>query len=93
MNISDKFDSIILAGYSAGCNAILECIINYALQVNKVILNAPWIPVLESKASEDITKLRDKKIETLLICGDKDEDCFPLCQHFDEVSRALSYDY
>lgn len=93
MGISDKFDSITLAGFSAGCEAILESVINYDLPINKVILNAPWIPVLESKGNELITKMRDKKIETLLICGDNDEDCFPLCEQFDKVSKAVAYDY
>lgn len=83
------YDNKLLLGFSAGCNTILGAIKEYDVECSAMILVAPWIPMVEK---EDLDVLLDnlKAQETaiLLICGTEDEDCYPLCQKFEERMRA-----
>lgn len=67
----------ILCGFSAGCNVILKALLNDEITASKIILQSPWIPVIEEKLDEVVSVLIKKEIEVYIICGTEDEDCYP----------------
>jgi hypothetical protein len=91
--IENNYETIVLAGFSAGCNAILRAILEKNIVCHKVILNSPWIPIIEEESDRIIRKLKTRNIEVLVICGKDDSDCYPQCLKFDEVAQNNKYDY
>lgn len=77
----EKYDRRIICGFSAGCNVILRSLIEKNIDCEKIILQSPWIPVIEESLEDIIKILRKNKIEVLIICGVEDEDCFPLAKN------------
>jgi hypothetical protein len=75
-----NYDKRILGGFSSGCNVILKAILENKINCEYIILQSPWIPIINEKAEELISVLEHGKIKILLICGDCDEDCTPLAQ-------------
>ena len=91
--VSNKFQSSTLSGFSAGCNAILHFIIETDIEVEAIILNSPWIPIIESQGQLIVKTLKDNNIKCLLICGKQDEDCYPLYQQFKSLAKDINYEF
>ncbi|MBF4691512.1 TPR end-of-group domain-containing protein [Fusibacter ferrireducens] len=91
--VSDMFQNTILSGFSAGCNAILHFIIETDIKIKGIILNSPWIPIIESQGRLIVETLKEKKIKCLLICGNQDEDCYPLYQQFNALAEEVGYEF
>lgn len=86
----NKYGKRALAGFSAGCNTILRLLEKKEIDLDKIILISPWIPSLnEDKEDKVFEQLKNLDIEVLLICGEKDEDCLPLCDKF--IKKANKY--
>lgn len=85
----DQYKSQTLCGFSAGCNVILTALANGKLRCKNVILQSPWIPVIEQRLEEVLQALKAKEIGVLVICGDQDEDCQPLTETF--VNKAKEH--
>ncbi|MBS4535347.1 alpha/beta hydrolase [Clostridium sp. D2Q-14] len=62
---------------------ILRVIRDMSVKCNKIILQSPWIPVVEDNINSLIEALKKKNIEVLIICGNDDEDCLPQCKTFE----------
>lgn len=91
---TNDYKTITLAGFSAGCQVILNALTEGFFVCNKVILQSPWIPTIENNHKEVVKVLHNHKTELLLICGEEDEDCLPLAKQLvqsgEEVSLAVS---
>lgn len=75
-----RYKSVTLAGFSAGCHVILKALVDGFFVCNKVILQSPWIPEITENHKEVVKVLMNHKVDMTLICGDKDEDCYPLAK-------------
>ena len=84
----DKYSSKVLAGFSAGCNTILRAIVEENVTCDKIILQSPWIPCIESELDELVSTLLKKQIEILMICGLNDEVSLSQCLEFDKRAKA-----
>ncbi|MCL2574287.1 MAG: hypothetical protein FWE34_07045 [Defluviitaleaceae bacterium] len=78
----DVYDSHILCGFSAGCNEILKTLLNTDIKCEKIILQSPWIPVIDNNLDELIKVLSKTEIE--IICGENDDDCLPYAKRLAE---------
>jgi|AntRauTorckE6833_2_1112554.scaffolds.fasta_scaffold03778_9 predicted esterase len=74
-------NDIILGGFSAGAQIILEVIGENHIKPKGLILMAPWIPNIKEKRNV-INNLKENKTKVYLLVGDKDKDCFELSKQF-----------
>jgi len=85
----NAYEQKILSGFSAGCNTILRTLKDKHINCDKIIMMAPWMPIVEEHVTEIIETLKIKGIEVLIICGEEDEDCLPQCQLFETKAKEL----
>ncbi len=72
-NISwEHYDKKILCGFSSGCNTILRLLLNDSVECDKVVLVAPWIPMIDTLGELLVESLKRKNIQSLIICGEHD---------------------
>lgn len=76
----NNYDTRILGGFSSGCNVILKTLLENKIVCDYIILQSPWIPVINEKMGDLLDALKQRKIKILMICGECDEDCAPLAQ-------------
>lgn len=84
-----QYHTIVLAGFSAGCNTILRAVVSEKITVNKIILISPWIPMIREAVQETIECLKRSDTEVIMICGKLDEDCLPHCKMFETKAKEL----
>jgi len=84
----DGYKKLYLAGFSAGCNVILRALASGLVNCNAVLLQSPWIPVVEKNESEIIGYLLENDIGMLFICGEADEDCIGFRNFFEKVQKS-----
>lgn len=82
----NEYDTRVLCGFSAGCNTILRAILEKDIQCNHIVLQSPWIPIVEDRCSEIASLLKKKNIKATIFCGLLDEDCF---SHSEKLCQAL----
>ena len=71
----DEYGKRILGGFSAGCNVILRAILEEDICCSAIILQSPWIPMIENQLVTLVEILKEKNIKVIIICGAKDTDC------------------
>jgi len=71
----DNYDSHVLCGFSAGCNEILKTLLTSDIKCEKIILQSPWIPMIDDDLEDLLTILAKVSIE--ISCGSNDDDCLP----------------
>ena len=80
---------IACGGFSAGCDMLLRAIAFTPARCGALILQSPWIPMLENHAGELIDALRQKGITLKIRCGSEDGDCLPMAEQlYDLLQRA-----
>jgi hypothetical protein len=77
------YEKKILGGFSAGCNVILRAILENDVDCSAIILQSPWIPMIENQLVTLVEILKEKNIKVMIICGAEDSDCL-------EPSKTLS---
>ena len=83
------FDRIVCGGFSAGCDMLLRAITFSSARCDALILQSPWIPMLENHAGELTDALRQKGITLIIRCGAEDGDCLPMAEQlYDLLQRA-----
>ena len=83
------FDRIVCGGFSAGCDMLLRAITFSSARCDALILQSPWIPMLENHAGELTDALRQKGITLKIRCGAEDGDCLPMAEQlYDLLQRA-----
>ena len=83
----EGYDKIACGGFSAGCDMLLRAIAFTPARCDLLILQSPWIPVLQAHKEAILQALRQKDIALRIFCGADDEDCLPLAQ---ELSAAAN---
>ena len=73
-------------GLSAGCDMLLRAIAFEPVRCDLLILQSPWIPVLEDHAAELVNAVRQKNIGLKILCGSEDEDCLPMAKQLYEIT-------
>lgn len=84
-----SYERIVCGGFSAGCDMLLRAIALSPARCDALILQSPWIPMLENHAEKLIQAVQQKKITLKILCGSEDEDCLPMAEQLhDLLQRA-----
>lgn len=84
----EAYQEIVCGGFSAGCDMLLRAVTFSAVRCDALILQSPWIPVLQDHAEEVTTAIREKQIKLIIRCGSEDEDCLPMAEQLKEAADA-----
>ncbi len=57
-----------------------------------LILQSPWIPVLQDYADTLISAIRQKNIALRILCGSDDEDCLPMAKQLYDMAKDACAD-
>ena len=57
-----------------------------------LILQSPWLPVLEAQGDAVVSALRQKGIALRLLCGSEDEDCLPMAKQLYDAAQREGLD-
>ena len=57
-----EYESIACGGFSGGCDMLLRAIAFTSVCCDLIILQGPWIPVLEEHAETVVSAIREKNI-------------------------------
>ena len=74
------YEKIVCGGFSAGCDMLLRAVTFADARCDALILQSPWLPVLEEHAAEAVSALQKKGVVLRILCGAEDEDCLPLAE-------------
>lgn len=74
------YEKIVCGGFSAGCDMLLRAIAFTPAHCDTLVLQSPWIPVLQEDMDAVIHALGQKDISLRIFCGREDEDCLPLAE-------------
>ena len=84
----EGYRKIVCGGFSAGCDMLLRAVLFSSARCGLLVLQSPWIPLLQEREKELVCALREKSIALRILCGSDDEDCLPLArQLYDAASR------
>lgn len=83
---------LVCGGFSAGCDMLLRAAAFTPARCDMLILQNPWIPVLQDHAQTLTAALRQKGIALRILCGAEDEDCLPLAQQLYAAADRVGID-
>ena len=82
------YRKLVCGGFSAGCDMLLRAVAFTSADCDALILQSPWIPVLEGHVDAVLRVIRTKGIALDIRCGSADEDCLPLAKQLHEAASA-----
>lgn len=88
----EGYDKIACGGFSAGCDMLLRAIAFTPARCDLLILQSPWLPVLQAHKEAILQALRQKDIALRIFCGADDEDCLPLAQALSAAAYQAGLD-
>lgn len=88
----EGYEKIACGGFSAGCDMLLRAITFTPARCDLLILQSPWIPVLQEHKAAILQALRQKDIALRIFCGADDEDCLPLAQELSAAANQVGLD-
>mgnify|MGYP001509189644 FL=1 len=88
----EGYDKIACGGFSAGCDMLLRAIAFTPARCDLLILQSPWLPVLQAHKEAILQALRQKDIALRIFCGPDDEDCLPLAQALSAAAYQAGLD-
>lgn len=88
----EGYEKIACGGFSAGCDMLLRAITFTPARCDLLILQSPWIPVLQEHKAAILQALRQKDIALRIFCGADDEDCLPLAQALSAAAYQAGLD-
>lgn len=74
------YEKLIFAGFSAGCDILLRTLLREEIRCDVLLLQSPWIPIIDTDLEKVAKMLADKGIETRIFCGEFGEDCAPMAE-------------
>ena len=83
----ESYQTIACGGFSAGCDMLLRTIAFTSVRCDLLILQSPWIPVLEEHVKAVVSAIREKNIALRIFCGSEDEDCLPMAKQLYEAAN------
>lgn len=81
------YRKIVCGGFSAGCDMFLRALLIPTVRCDQLVLQSPWIPVLEDHADALVCALRQKNIALQIFCGSEDADCLPMAKQLDALAQ------
>ena len=81
------YDRIVCGGFSAGCDMLLRAIALSPARCDALVLQSPWLPMLEEHAEELVHAIRQKNIQVKIRCGSEDGDCLPMAEQLHDILR------
>ena len=81
------YHKIACGGFSAGCDMLLRAVTCSPARCDLLILQSPWIPVLQDHAEDVVRAILQKNIELRIFCGAEDEDCLPMAKQLYAVTK------
>ena len=88
----EGYEKIACGGFSAGCDMLLRAITFTPARCDLLVLQSPWIPVLQEHKAAILQALRQKDIALRIFCGADDEDCLPLAQELSAAANQAGLD-
>ena len=83
------YDRIACGGFSAGCDMLLRAVAFSPARCDALMLQSPWIPMLQAHGEALVNAVRQKNIEVKIRCGSEDEDCLPMAEQlYDLLHRS-----
>lgn len=80
------YTKIVCGGFSAGCDMLLRAIVFTPARCDILILQSPWVPILQDHSEELVNAFKQKNIALRILCGSDDEDCLPMAKQLFEVT-------
>ena len=77
---NQSYHNIACGGFSAGCDMLLRAVTCSPARCDLLLLQSPWIPILQDQAEAVVRAILQKNIELQLFCGAEDEDCLPMAK-------------
>ena len=74
------YHKIACGGFSAGCDMLLRAVAFSPASCDLMLLQSPWIPVLQEHAEAMVRAISQKNIALRIFCGAEDEDCLPMAE-------------
>lgn len=84
----NEYESRTLCGFSAGCNEILKSFLVKGFKCERIILQSPWIPVIDNDIDKIIDSLGVRGTEIIVVCGEEDKDCIRRANIFVDKSKV-----
>lgn len=86
---NEGYHKIACGGFFAGCDILLCAVAFSPVRCDLLILQSPWIPVLEDHAEELVRAILQKNIALRIFCGAEDEDCLPMAKQLYTVTKQV----
>lgn len=83
---------IACGGFSAGCDMLLRAVTFSPARCDLLVLQSPWIPVLQDYEGELVRAISQKNIALRIFCGSEDEDCLPMAKQLYAVAQQAGCD-
>lgn len=71
---NEGYHKIACGGFSAGCDMLLRAITFTSASCDLLILQSPWIPVMQEHTEALVHAISQKNISFRIFCGSEDED-------------------
>ena len=65
---------------------LLRAIVFTPARCDILILQSPWIPILQDHSEGLVNVFKQKNIALRILCGSDDRDCLPMAKHLFEVT-------
>lgn len=76
---NEGYKKIICGGFSAGCDMLLRTVLFTPACFDMLVLQSPWIPVLQDYAEDCVHAVKQKSIALRIFCGSND-NCLPMAE-------------
>lgn len=86
------YGQIVCGGFSAGCDMLLRAVLFSSARCDMLVLQSPWLPVLEGHEQELVRALSEKNIALRTLCGAEDEDCLPMARQLSAAAERAGLD-
>lgn len=84
----NEYETRTIGGFSAGCNEILKAFMVKDFKCERIILQSPWIPVIDNRIDEIMSRLEERETQVIVICGDDDKDCIRRANIFVDKAKV-----
>ena len=81
------YENIACGGFSAGCDMLLRAVTCSPARCDLLLLQSPWIPVLQDYAEDVARAISQKNITLRIFCGAEDEDCLPMAKQLYSLTK------
>lgn len=77
---TEGYETMSAAAFPPGATCCCAPFASPRARCDVLVLQSPWIPVLQEHSDALVRALREKHIALRIFCGLEDEDCLPLAR-------------